>query len=280
MHTLKFDAAVRIPLPEAKRPNLQSVYIFNMYRAASTATTAVIKALSNCTDLVQFNIADELNKIGVALIDHKDFTRPSVYLEDHPENLTKIGSFGGFVYSGFREIPLSYARQFAFHGAAVIVVRDLRDIGISQYNIVSRHTIHGAAGGNIKKLREITAQQSLDEFMASADTVHFLKRLANCYRPLIRKGTTVLRFEDYAGGDGFDTERYALDLVRAVSPYAELKVSEPDYVKAVLDQVKGTQSLKGHSTGGAIGLHRRLKPQTQKRLENALKNELVLLGYS
>lgn len=279
MHAVTFDAKVRIPFPDVKNPDSQSVYIFNMYRAASTATTAVIRALADCTDLVQFNVADVLNEVGVALVDHSDFTRPSLFVAEEAGNLAQLGQFGGYIYSGFREIPVGYARQFIFHAASVLVVRDLRDIAISQYKIVKRHRISGAAGGNIKKLREITEQQTLDEFMVSADTIRFLKRLANCYRPVIRKGTKVLRFENYISDGAFDTGRYALDLANAMSAYIKLNTSEAEYVRRVKEQISDDRSLKGHSTGGKIGLHRQLRPETQEKLARVLNPELALLGY-
>lgn len=279
MHQITFDVKARLQMPVAEAPDLQSIYVFNMYRAGSSMTEAVAIALAESSDYTPYNAVQALNAVGIGLIDHQDYNRPSVFIDDAAPTLDQLGTFGGYLYFGFREIPHGYGERFRFPDASVIVVRDIRDIGISQYAAVAKHAVAGASGEDILRLREMTASQDLEQFLLSEGTIAFLRRISSCYRPLIHHGSTVLRYEEFMTPGGFDTGRFLDAVAEALAPYLQLRVSREQTMEILQARMANSKALKGHATGGRINLHLDLPKPVHTALTNALAPELDLLGY-
>lgn len=276
---IEFDAKVRIMGPLATHPNLQSVYVFNMYRAGSSVTEAVAEALAFGGNHVPWNIVRDLDGSGVGLIDHQDYSRSSVFINSSHLSLDAITQEGGYLFYGFREIPREFADRFIFTGASVLVARDLRDIGISQYAAVRKHVVAGASGGDIERLRLETAKVNLDAFLLSANTLNFLRRIARCYEPLLRRGCKLLRYEEFVTGQDFDLRGFTQAISDALSPYLSTERKMQDILANLKLRVENSPELKGHATGGKVRLYQDLPDDTLQALNAALEPELRLLGY-
>lgn len=267
----------RLLFPQATNPDLQSLYIFNMYRAGSSVTEAVGETLGAASRHTSFNLVNALSAAGVGLIDHQDHTRTSVHVE--PRALDVLGNFGGYILNGFREIPQDYGDAFAFPGAAVIVVRDPRDILYSQYNAVKKHAVGGAYADDIMALRETTSQQSMEEFMLSDDSRAFIRRICRCYWPLIHKGVPVIQYETFVKDTGFDAEGLMFAIADHFGPLIEFTVSRERATGNLQQRIANSKSLSGHQTGGRTRMYRDLPADLQQKLAEALAPELDMFGY-
>ena len=279
MLNITFDVKARLQLPKAANPDLQSLYIFNIYRAGSSITEAIAQSLALGSLHTEFNLVQKLDAAGVGLVDHLDYSRHSVYIDAASLTLDALGSMGGYLYYGFREIPLPYAERFIYNAASVIIVRDPRDIAISQYNAVKKHVISGASGTDIARLRELTKTTGLDEFLLSEGTLAFIKRIMNCYAPLIKRGCKVLRYEEFMASGQFDSGGLLKAVAGSIGDYIQLQKSISDILANLERRIQNSDDLKGHATGGKIHLYRSLSPDISKKLESALKSELLLFGY-
>lgn len=270
-------AQTRLMFPQATNPDLQSLYIFNMYRAGSSVTEAVGETLGAASRHTSFNPVNALSAAGVGLIDHQDHRRASVHVE--PRALDVLGNFGGYILSGFREIPQEFGDAFAFPGAAVIVVRDPRDILYSQYNAVKKHAVSGAHAHDIMALRETTSQQSIEEFMLSDDSLAFIRRICRCYWPLIHKGVPVIQYETFVRDSGFDAEGLMFTIAGHFGPLIAFTVSRERAVDNLKQRIANSKSLRGHQTGARTRMYRDLPGGLQQTLADALSPELAMFGY-
>ena len=268
----------RILFPQATHPDLQSLYIFNMYRAGSSVTEAVGETLGAASRHTSFNLVNTLSHAGVGLIDHQDHSRASVHIA--PGALNVLGDFGGYILNGFREIPQDYAETFAFPGAAVIVVRDPRDILYSQYSAVKKHAVGGSYAGDIKALRETTEQQSLQEFMLSDVSLAFIRRICRCYWPLVEKGVPVIQYESFVQPAGFDAEGLMFTIAGHFGSLIEFTVPRARAIDNLQKRIANSKSLSGHATGGRTRMYRDLPETLQRDLAKALSRELAVFGYA
>lgn len=276
---LELNAKIRILGPKPKHSNLQNLYIFNMYRAGSSITEVVAETLAWGSTHTHWNIVKSLDDASVGLIDHQDYTRHSVFVDDGGLSLDRIGQMGGYLYYGFREIPYEFAKRFVFTAASVIIARDPRDIGISQFSAVKRHIISGASGPNIVRLRAMVENMDLDAFLLSEGTLMFLRRITQCYAPLLRRGCPLLRYEDSVSQNGFDKSKYIVAIADSLSPYLQLRMPMTRLLDILQERVAVNRALAGHETGGKINMYRSLSEKTLAKLSDALLPQLKLYGY-
>jgi hypothetical protein len=279
MRNITFDVKARIQIPIAEHPDIQSLYIFNMYRAGSSVTEAVAQSLAFGSRHTEFNPVQKLDAAGVGLIDHMDYGRHSVYIDANTLSLDMLGSLGGYLYYGFREIPRAYAERFIYTAASVIIARDPRDIAISQYSAVRKHVISGASGIDILRLREVTSETDIDEFLLSEGTIAFIKRITNCYAPLLKRGCVLLRYEEFMKLEYYDIEMFLTSVTTALGSYIQLQMPLAKVFHNLQQRIQNSKALKGHATGGMINLYRSLSPETLIKLNKALEPELKLFGY-
>jgi hypothetical protein len=145
---------------------------------------------------------------------------------------------------------------------------------------VARHTTDGASGKHILALREKTANTSLHEYVLEEGSLDFVRRICNCYRDCIVRGTKILRFEQFADPDGsFRANDLLWEVVEAVSPYLEPRWPRRKVEEHLDATIRNSRGLKGHSTGGKTQVWRTLPRETQEALSDALEPEILLLGY-
>ena len=279
-HAVSIDVQGRLIMPPPVDPERQSVYIFGMYRSGSSVLEALAQTLGAASGLTPFSVGGALGEIGVSVIDPRDFSRSQVFLEQSFDALNRICGRGGYIYCGFREIPAAYGAEFAYLGAAVLLVRDPRDILISQYRAVHRHKASGASAADIMALREVVSQEELAAFVTADSSIEFVKRIANCYSVPISKGMKVLHFESYADPvAGFDLSGLSNDVIAAIGPYLQVLWSQERLRDHLQQLVGGSDDLRGHSTGGKTRMYLELPEETQRELQHKLAPELELLGY-
>ncbi|WP_106207892.1 hypothetical protein [Aliiruegeria haliotis] len=275
---MEFEVKTRLLLPRS-RIHVQSLYIFNMYRAGSSLMEAIVESIAAVTPFTAYNIVRALDDAGVSLIDPVDYSRNTLFLDDAFHALDRIADLGGYIYYGFREVPHGYATRFDHVAAAVLLVRDPRDVLISQYSAVAKHVVSGAAGADIMKLREKTENMQREEFITSDESIAFARRIVNCYRPMIEKGMAVLRYEDFFEGSEFQRHRLVETVVDCLADYFP---EPPDVEKIAANleiRIENSKALRGHGTAGTHGMHRSLSRDCQEALVQHLRPELELLNY-
>ncbi|MEL7097822.1 MAG: hypothetical protein AAGM84_03230 [Pseudomonadota bacterium] len=275
---IEFDARVRL---RVKRPaeHKQSLYFFNLYRAGSSVMEAVAEAIASVAGFAPLNIVQALDRNGVLLSDAQDYSRESVYLSGVEDLMDQMKAVPGCLHYGFREVPPGFSDAFDFIAAAVLLVRDPRDILYSQYSAVARHTTEGASGADIVKLRDLTAEITREAFVLDPHSIAFAQRIVECYRPMVEKGIRVLRYEDLFTDEGFSSDLLLRTVTEHLAPFLPDDF-DPDAALAQLTlRIANSKALQGHATGGTYGMFRKLDAATTEQLNAALAPQLALLGY-
>lgn len=277
---LLLQSEFRLRLPQPTNLSLQSFYIFNLYRAGSSVVTAVAESLARVAGRVENDVSRAFYDVGVEFFDAQDFSKSSVFLAQNGAPLLRLCEIGGYVHHGFREVPKGFAEGFTHLAAAILVVRDPRDIGISQYNAVANHVdSNRIVGDQIRRLREQIASMTLEQFLLSEDTLGFLNRIGTCYEAMIRKGMTVVQYEDLFLGGHFSTELLCERIYGHFQPYDDGSWSYDAFVEETNARIRQSPYLQGHATGGQIRMSEALPSEVKAAYTAELKDALQLLNY-
>ena len=283
MHALEFPVTLRYLMPKAKNPDLQTLYVFNMYRAGSSVLAAVAPAVAVMSGRVHINITQDFNRFGVTIFDIENWRSSNIFLNGHGADLMQLTEMGGYLHYGYREIPSGFAEQFNSLAASVLIARDLRDIGMSHYRAIDKHTTTDSRvnKATIEGARQLKSGKNLHEYILSPELLKFLKRVGQCYKPLIEKGITIIRYEELFDEQtgNFSVPKLCARLVEAFEDFSPgLEVSEVlDYTRRAIEN---SEHLKGHATSGGFGYYRNLPPDIREKYTKALSDELSLLGYT
>lgn len=276
---LTFDTTLRLKLPPTQWPDRQNIYVFNLYRSASSLVVLITRALSEIIGRVPIDVTQTLYNSGTALFDTGLSGDSVSYLSD-ANQLNQLGNFGGYCFAGYREVPLAFAEGFQFHRAAMLIVRDPRDIGISQYHAVHSHTdANLVAGDHIRRLRAQVADVSLHDFLLSDQTTTFLRRIVMGYRPMIERGMPVVLYEDMFDDGVFNLQRMAGTFVDNYEAYLPDDFSFDAFMDLINRKIKNSKALKGHATGGSIYNYSSLPDDVLDAYTNNLAEALGVLGY-
>lgn len=268
-------------MPEARLPERQSVFAFGMYRSGSSVLEAISLALAKHSGLTPINLMGNINAAGVAIVDSQDYSRNDNFIEANADSLVSACRMGGYLHYGFREVPHEFSKKHTYIGASFLLARDPREILISQYSAVRKHATEGASGIHILKLREIIEKQNIEDFVTSPDSINFAKRIVESYRPMIAKGMRVYRYEGYFNVDGkFDIVALARSIARDFDKYLSIPDSKDALAEEVRHITMQSQGLARQVTSGKKSLLDKLPVESRNYLNEALGEQLHLLGYS
>lgn len=278
---IEIPTTTRLVLPEAQNSHLQNLYVFNMYRSASSMTVGMASSLARLSGRVGYPLMNVLAQLGVSIVDPGTTDKPSMFVTDGAA-MRKLSDFGGYMFFGFREVPVGFSEVFDHVQAAVVAVRDPRDIGISQYYAVQKHVVFdNPMGDHITDLREQTSQQSLEEFILSDGTINFLTRICMCYAPMIHRGVRVIRYEDATeDGEHFSHVPYARAFWEALQPQLATDVPFEKFLRVFEKRLSESDHLKGHAVSGKLRTYRQLPPDVLRAYSERLSAPLQLLGYT
>lgn len=276
---LRFDTTLRLRLPPTKWPDRQNLYVFNLYRSASSLVVEITRALGEMIGRQTVDVTHLFYSSGTALFDTGLSGNHLTYLTDASQ-LNQFGNFGGYLLSGFREVPLAYAESFGFHQAAMLIVRDPRDIGISQYHAVRKHDDRNpVSGAHILRLRQEVANESLEEFLLKDQTINFLNRIVLGYRPMIERGMPVVLYEDMFEEGAFDLQRLCASFVDHFEAYLPPDFDFGKFLALVQRRIANNKNLAQHGTGGTIYNYQALPGDVLDRYTDRLSEALAILGY-
>jgi len=272
-------ATVDLALPDASDPSLQNIYFFNLYRSGSSVMEAVALALAAETGRAPVNIMQSLYDMGVEydVADQRGNSR--VYLSE-PSDLDQFARFGGYLIYGFREIPQGYAEAFEHRGAAILMVRDPRDIAISHYHAIKKHSQDNLVTskhiqGALKKAEE----QSLEDYILSPDMLRFIRRICVNYAPLIRGGLKPVHYEDLFDETGFSTRLLCDAVLAETGDYLGGGIDAATLYARTQKFAEDSVALKGHATSGGTRGFMALDPDVRNELTAKLEDCLHLLNY-
>lgn len=276
---LDFDLSMRLRLPIAPNPDRQSLYFFNLYRSGSSLTEAIAVRFAHSVGLIPYNLSQALYDMGVEYFDAQNYNHSSVHLARGTQ-LEKLSLLGGYLFYGFREVPLDWAEGFGPTHTSVLVVRDLRDIGISQFYAAAGHAADNKVlAKHITALQDSLADTGLEEFVLRNDTVNFLNRIGGCYQPMIQSGMPVIRYEDMYVDGALSLRRMCEEVTRPLAAYVPDDWYFEDFLSKTEQLVAGSGRLKNHKTGGTIRNYEKLSPDVLEAYTDKLRPNLELLGY-
>ncbi|MEH6645927.1 hypothetical protein [Sulfitobacter sp.] len=277
---LDFDLTMRLRLPLAPNPDRQSLYFFNLYRSGSSLTEAIAENFARSVGLMPYNLSQALYDMGVEYFDSQNYNHSSVHLA-HALQLQKLSLLGGYLFYGFREIPADWAAGFGPTDTSVLVVRDLRDIGISQYYAAAGHaTDNKVLANHITALRASIADAALEEFVLRRDTLHFLNRIGGCYQPMVQSGMPVIQYEDMYVDGALSLRRMCEHITTPLAPHVPDDWSFEDFLSRTERAVAASGRLKNHKTGGTIRNYEKLPADVLEAYTDKLRPNLELLGYA
>ena len=224
------------------------------------------------------NLSRAFYNLGVEYFDSGNLDASSVHLAE-AEQLMKLTRIGGYLYYGFREVPPDFAAAFRHIGASVLIVRDPRDIGISQYQAVAGHaTDNRILATQIEALREQAEGMEMGAFLLRDDNIAFLRRIAMNYRSMIQRGINVLRYEDMFLDGHLNLRLLAETLVEHLQRYLPDDFDFEAFFENVQKRIENSKALKGHATGGSIYNYMTLDPDLRDAYTAKLQDAIELLS--
>lgn len=276
---VEFDLKLRLRLPDPADLSLQSLYFFNTYRSGSSIIVSIARSMAKYAHRTAFNLSGDLYNLGVEYFDSGNYQSSSIFLTDSTQ-LEKLTEFGGYLYCGFREVPLGFAEAFKPIGASVLVVRDPRDIGISQYYAAANHaTDNRILAEQIGALRKLTQEIPLETFLLRDDTIEFLNRIVQCYEPMIRNGMPVITYESMYRDGELSLRALCEALAGHMAPYLPEDWNFEAFLENAKRRIATSPALKGHKTGGSVYNYTKLDPVLLDEYTDRLKVSLALLDY-
>jgi hypothetical protein len=278
MH-IEFDLKLRYRMPEPRDRTLQNLYFFNLYRAGSSMVEAIGESLAQFSGRTPHNLSRELYGLGVEYFDSQNLDGSSVHLAEG-EQLSKLTRIGGYLYYGFREVPRDFAEAFRHIGASILIVRDPRDIGISQYKAVAGHaTDNRILATQIESLREQAESMDMGEFLLRDDNIAFLRRIVMSYQPMIQKRINVLHYEDMYIDGNLNLRLLCETIVEHMERFLPDSFDFEKFFDNVQRRIENSKALKGHATGGSIYNYTKLDPGLLDDYTAKLRDAIDLLEY-
>lgn len=280
MMNLTFDAKVRIPFPLPARLDLQSLYLFNLYRSGSSVVEAAAEALSLISKRTLNNVMRRLYDANVELSDTLNYSASITHLAENGAPLLKLCEIGGYLNYGFREVPIGFATKFRHLGASILIVRDPRDIGISHYSAVKKHDVDNIVyGKHVEAARGIAAGHPIHEYILTDEVIGFLNRICQCYAPMIENGVPVVRYEELFVDGRFNVSELCRTIFETFHHFHDEDWSLEEFVTKTKLRISNSKALKGHSTDGAIAMYQSLPESVLTEYNERLKDSIHLLGY-
>lgn len=277
---LTFDTKLRVGFPQPSRLDLQSLYIFNLYRSGSSVVEAAALALAEMTQRTANNVTQTLYDAGAEFFDSLNYSKPTLFLADEGAPLLKLCEIGGYLNYGFREIPSGFAAGFSQIGAAYLIARDPRDIGISHYSAVAKHDDDDKVyGDHVRGARRAVSDKSLEEYLLSDELIAFLNRICQCYRPLIERGMPVLQYEQLFFDRHFDVVLLCQALMDRFERFDDGTWELGKLVDHTRNLIANSKALQGHATSGTTAMYLSLPEPVLEAYSEKLRGSLDLLGY-
>lgn len=277
---LEVETKLRLNVADARELDKQSIFVFGLYRSGSSVIGVAAKEFAKSNNLVPVDVFQNLYESGVSPVDPTAEPRAPIHLADQGRGLAQLCDLPGYVFHGFREVPIGFAEAFSDPGRAIIFVRDPRDIGISHYFYSSKHTTRNRIiGKSILNLRNITSNRNLEEFLIEDYNIEFLNRICLSYKNLINLGVKVVKYEDLFVDDKFNNSKLLKILCRHFSDKCNSNFSIEQLEKNLESSIKRSVRLKSHKTSGSIELFKSLSSEKMSLYTKKLSDCLYLLGY-
>lgn len=173
--------SVRIRLPRPSR--LPSFYLFALHKSGSTLLNNMMQDAIDCAGISSIALSEVAFSAGLPesdIINPEDFIYPV-----------------GYCYRGFREFP-PYLRGFDIsRNKKILLVRDPRDMLVSNFfSVKFSHTL--PADGVVRRLlereRELASSMSIDQYCRSEAAL--FKAEFDGYRPILGTEIRIFRYED------------------------------------------------------------------------------------
>ena len=93
----------------ARELDKQSIFIFGLYRAGSSLIGVAANEFAQSNNLVPIDVFQNLYDSGVSPVDPTAEPEASFHLADQGRGLARLCELPGYVFHGFREVPIGFA---------------------------------------------------------------------------------------------------------------------------------------------------------------------------
>lgn len=160
----------------------------------------------------------------------------------------------------------------------VLVIRDLRDVLVSQAHWIAKHGWFGyLAGPVIDAYKQFSPEEQLNFVIRYKDPVASIKAIswqANAW--MQRPDTFLCRFEDYIGPQGGGDEEVQVCKIEELANYLGYPLSRKD---AEIVAAKTFGDTKTFRKGQVQGWRDHFTPEHIENFKQAMGEELIFLGY-
>ena len=256
-----------ITLPEPEDGSIRSIFIVGLPKAGSTLMNRIMTPLCRSAGLVPFSLHNTFRTMGLS---------PAQF----PKEAQSLFIPRGYNYNGFRGWDAEYAVPRWASGRTILMVRDPRDMIVSQYySEAFSHKPPGseaddALAKRFEERRKALQDQSVEDYViANAATVR--RGYLRTVRRLDKIDYKTWRYEDIV----FDKLRWTKEMLDYLQLSAPAELIETTVEK--FDIKPSTEQVDQHVRRVTPGDHRnKLSPGTIKRLNNAFSEILERYGYS
>ncbi len=255
----------RLTIPETRRPDVPSAFLFSLHKSGSVLVNAILDAIAKESGVSNVALSQSLFAQGVcvstAVFDFEKLIKPY-----------------GYFYSGFRRPYPAMSGLFdALPGTKLLVVRDPRDILVSNYFSVKYS--HGYPANPTPQF----ATQLKAEFRGLEDGLdsYCIRTAASLlkdfydYLELLDAGAVVLRYEDFIYDKRALLTRRLCELCRV-----DLSSDAITRISTEFETIPSSEDVNAHIRQVHPGDHqRKLQLSTIHLLDEILRDFLQTFGY-
>ncbi len=253
-------------LPPTFRADQASCFAFALPKSGSVLLHNLLSAACAKIGLTYVSIMEEFFKLGLA--------DPMV-----PAETTKIFLRQGYCYGGFRNVPPQVDIPLIGECAAVVLVRDPRDMLVSHF--FSSAYSHPDRGNKLKTSKPGVAMR---DFAANSDIDAYVLRIARGYRTMFTRYRNLLSGQERVAVYRYEDVIYRkaewLKDIRSHFGWKELTDQQTIDIASRYDVFPENEEVTSHIRSVHPGDYRsKLKRETVAELNGFLERELTEFGY-
>jgi hypothetical protein len=241
----------------------ESVLAFSLPRGGSVLLEKVMRDLSRICGIVYVSITTHFFKLGL--------------IDEWPASTANIFKQNGYCYGGFRGVPSSFNIPILGTSKTILLIRDPRDMLVSNY--FSTRDSHPDPGAKLKRVklphRELARRLSIDEYVLALapsykdillSYIEMLVQHPNCI--------SVFRYEDVI----FTKRQWVSELCNALG--WSVTVAEVTAIADKYDERPTSENPTKHLRQLVPeDFRRKLRNETIERLGQFFEKELSFFGY-
>ena len=245
-------------------PTFKSCFAFGIYKGGSTLLFNLLTAI--CHQYNQIPYVSILDRLFIEGFDIRHLD---------PASVTSLLTQEGYCFGGFREFPSPWINEFLPDRKKIILLRDPRDILVSQYySHKYSHQIPKNDSGGLQKSHSSSQYLSINEYVLKWNSN--IKRKLDSYREINELDSVKLfRYEDVI----LSKKQWIKDICDFLG--LSLNSNELQVILDKYDIIPTTENEKSHIRRVIPGDYlNKLNPEIIEQLNDYFKDFLVKYNYT